>query len=211
MKSLRKDVYLIGITGGIAGGKSTVSARLRELGAAVLDTDAIAHELAEPGGALWHAYVTHFGEEILKSDKTLDRQAIGAKIFADAKERAWINATAHPLIQAELEKQIATAVKQGSQIIFLEVPLLFEAGWDRSVHAIWVVDIDEKTQLERLMKRDEIHRTAAEKKIQAQLSIKEKRKRADLIIDNSKDRKSVGIEIEKAYNSVLNSICIGSV
>lgn len=208
---LCEDVYLIGITGGIAGGKSTVANHLRTLGATVLDSDAIARELAEPGGTLWHAYVAHFGEEILRSDRTLDRQKIGAKIFADEAERAWINSTAHPLIRAELKAQIERAVERGEKAVFLEIPLLFEVGWESYVHEIWVVDTEESTQLARLMERDGIDRSAALARIASQLPLREKRARADRLIDNSKDKKSVGAEVETAYKHVLKGIHLRSV
>ena len=203
---LRDDVYLVGITGGIAGGKSTVAHRLRALGATVLDSDAIAHALAAPNGALWRAYVEHFGESILKEDGTLNRKAIAAIVFADDVERAWINSAAHPLIRAEMKAQIEAAAARGAQVIFLEIPLLFEVGWDRLVHEVWVVDIEEERQIVRLMERDGIDRAAARAKIASQLPLSEKRARADVLIDNNRDKMRIGIEVENAYNKVLQKV-----
>lgn len=203
-KSRREDVYLIGITGGIAGGKSTVSNHLRALGATVIDSDAIAHALAAPNGALWHAYVEHFGDGILRADRTLDRPAIAAIVFSDVAERAWLNRMAHPLIRAEMCAEIEAAVMRGERVVFLEIPLLFEVGWDRLVHEVWVVDIEEDTQLERLMDRDGIDRDAALAKITSQLSRKEKCARADRIIDNNRDRSRIYAEVEHAYNEVMD-------
>ena len=97
---------VIGLTGGIASGKSTVSRYLREKGAAILDADAIAHALAEPGGSLYQAYRRHFGAAVLQADGRLDRAAIGKIVFAQPEERAWIDRSAHPLIQAEIKRQL---------------------------------------------------------------------------------------------------------
>ncbi|TYZ28833.1 dephospho-CoA kinase [Selenomonas caprae] len=178
---------VIGLTGGIASGKSTVSRYLREKGAAILDADAIAHALAEPGGSLYQAYRRHFGAAVLQADGRLDRAAIGKIVFAQPEERAWIDRSAHPLIQAEIKRQLAEKKRQDVPLIVLDVPLLFESGWDKMTEENCLVDVSEAVQLARLMQRDGYDEQAARARIAAQMPLAEKRRRADRLIDNNGD------------------------
>jgi len=147
-------MYVIGLTGGIACGKSTVSAALRKEGAAIVDADAIAHALSRPGGAVYDFYVQKFGAEILAADGTLDRPAIARRVFADPDVRDAVNARVHPLIRAAAMDEIADARAAGHAAVVLDVPLLFEAGWHRLADESWVVSVPENVQLARLMERD---------------------------------------------------------
>ncbi len=178
---------VIGLTGGIASGKSTVSRYLREKGAAILDADAIAHALAEPGGSLYLAYRQHFGAAVLQADGRLDRAAIGKIVFFQPEERAWIDRSAHPLIQAEIKRQLAEKKIQDVPLIVLDVPLLFESGWDKMTDENCLVDVSETVQLARLMQRDGYDEQAARARIAAQMPLAEKRRRADRLIDNNGD------------------------
>lgn len=178
---------VIGLTGGIASGKSTVSRYLREKGAAILDADAIAHALAEPGGSLYLAYRQHFGAAVLQEDGQLDRAAIGKIVFSQPEERAWIDRSAHPLIQAEIKRQLAEKKRQDVPLIVLDVPLLFESGWDKMTEENCLVDVSEAVQLARLMQRDGYDEQAARARIAAQMPLVEKRRRADRLIDNNGD------------------------
>ena len=178
---------VIGLTGGIASGKSTVSRYLREKGAAILDADAIAHALAEPGGSLYLAYHQHFGAAVLQEDGQLNRAAIGKIVFSQPEERAWIDRSAHPLIQAEIKRQLAEKKRQDVPLIVLDVPLLFESGWDKMTEENCLVDVSEAVQLARLMQRDGYDEQAARARIAAQMPLVEKRRRADRLIDNNGD------------------------
>lgn len=178
---------VIGLTGGIASGKSTVSRYLREKGAAILDADAIAHALAEPGGSLYLAYRQHFGAAVLQEDGQLNRAAIGKIVFSQPEERAWIDRSAHPLIQAEIKRQLAEKKRQDVPLIVLDVPLLFESGWDKMTEENCLVDVSEAVQLARLMQRDGYDEQAARARIAAQMPLAEKRRRADRLIDNNGD------------------------
>ena len=176
---------IIGLTGGIASGKSTVSAYLQEKGASIIDADAIAHELLAPGKPLYEAYRQHFGDKILLSDGQLDRRVIGKLVFSDPAEREWIDATAHPLIQHEICQRVRQYQAEKKSLIVLDVPLLFESGWDKMAEKVCLVYAEEKIQQERLMKRNGYGREEAAARIAAQMPLEEKKKRADCLIDNS--------------------------
>lgn len=176
-------MYKIGLTGGIACGKTTIGKFLQEEGAVIIDADAIAHILTMPGEALWQAYYEHFGRKVLLSDNTLNRRMIGNIVFSDSKEKAWINEISHPLIWQEIEKQLNILQQQGEKIAVIDVPLLFETGWNKNVDEIWVVYIDKKTQIERLRQRNNYSYSEARKRIKSQMSLQEKIHKADRVID----------------------------
>lgn len=190
---------IIGLTGGIACGKSTVSKILRSLGAKVIDADAAAHALSQPQQPLYDAYVARFGAEILTAQGTLDRAAIGRIIFKDPNVRAEIDALAHPLIQAAVEQQMQ-AVCPNAPAVVLDVPLLFEAGWEALTDEVWVVSLPEDVQLVRLMERDPAMTEAeARARIAAQMPLSEKRAHADVVIDNSGTKEDTLHMIERIW------------
>lgn len=177
---------IIGLTGGIACGKSTVSKALRALGAYIVDADAAAHALSQPKQPLFNAYVERFGADILGPGGTLDRAAIARLIFADPALRAEVDAIAHPLIRAEAERRLGAARAAGAKAAVLDVPLLFEAGWDVIPDETWVVMLPEEEQLARLCARNPLmSEREARARIAAQMPLTEKCARADVIIDNS--------------------------
>ena len=176
---------IIGLTGGIACGKSTVSTELRALGAAIIDADALAHELSQPGQPIFNAYVERFGREIVTAGGTLDRAAIAARVFADPAVRA-VDAIAHPLIRTAAEERLRAARAQNKMAAVLDVPLLFEAGWDALADEVWVVALPAEEQLARLLARDKsMSEGEARARISAQMPLAEKCARADIVIDNS--------------------------
>ena len=132
---------IIGLTGGIACGKSTVSAYLKQKGAFIIDGDAIARKLSEPKKSIWQAYVNHFGDKVLNADNTLNRRLIGQIVFTDEKEKTWMNTTMHPLIRDEIVKQIDECRQNGIEVVILDIPLLYEANWDKFSDEVWVVKI----------------------------------------------------------------------
>lgn len=175
----------IGLTGGIASGKSTASAILRHLGARIIDADAIAHRLMEPGGPLYEAYRAHFGEGVILPDGHLDRRRIGQIAFADPAEKRWLDETAHPVIRAAMQQELARADAAGEPCVVLDIPLLFETDCQAHVDETWLIDVPEALQLMRLQKRNGYSREEAERRIAAQMPLAEKRRLADVIIDNS--------------------------
>ncbi|WP_182187433.1 dephospho-CoA kinase [Pectinatus frisingensis] len=176
-------MYKIGLTGGIACGKTTICSFLQEFGASIIDTDKIAHELACPENSLWQAYYAHFGEKILLNDKTLNRRLIGNIVFSNSTEKNWLNKTSHPLILAEVKKRITRLTDLGIKIVILDVPLLYEIGWDRFVDETWVVYVDKKTQLNRLRQRNSYTFAEARHRIQSQMPLSRKIKYADKVIN----------------------------
>lgn len=175
---------IIGLTGGIASGKSTVSCILQSFGAVCIDADALAHVLAEPGRALYEAYVAHWGKEILASDGTLNRRKIGAIVFKEDSERKWLNDTAQPILYQAAVQRLNRLKAMGAETVILDAPLLFEAGWDRLADEVWVVSISREEQIRRLMQRDHYSEEEARRRMDAQMSQKEKLRRADVVIDN---------------------------
>ena len=196
------NMKILGLTGGIASGKSTVSRHLLGLGAAIIDTDRIAYELAMPHRPLWEAYLEHFGTGVLLPDNTLDRKAIGQRVFRDAMERRWVDDTAHPMIRKTVENQLETCKESGTSVAVLDVPLLFEVGWDSLAESVWVVYVPPAIQLSRLMLRDECDEISARNRIHSQLDMEEKRRRADVVIDNSGTWKETEKQVNDAWRSL---------
>lgn len=181
-------MHIIGLTGGIACGKSSVARILEYYGAETIDIDVLAHDLSKPGEKLFNAYVSHFGKKILQTDGTLDRRAIGEIIFNDENERRWINETSHPILHTALIESMEDFFLQGTRLLVLEIPLLFEAGWEDLADENWVVILMRKFQIKRLMRRDNLKRGQAIARIASQMSEAERIARADVVIDNSEMR-----------------------
>ncbi len=176
---------IIGLTGGIATGKSTVSNILIQLGQAIVDSDRIAREVVEPGRPAYDQIVAHFGTDILLPNNELDRAKLGKVIFSNPDERKVLEQITHPAIYAEMDLQIAQIIQNGYQLVFLDVPLLIETGMHKKVDKVVLVYTDVETQLTRLMARDHSSKEDALKRISAQMPIEEKRSYADYIIENN--------------------------
>lgn len=177
---------VLGITGNIASGKSSVAKEFERLGAVVVDADQLAREAVEPGSEGLNRLVKCFGKEILTADGLLDRSYLADIIFADHDARKRLNAIIHPAI-AELAVTRLTELRNrsGIPLIIYEAPLLFEAGAEGRVDKVLVVRIDPQIQRQRLIKRDNLKTEDADNRISAQMSQEEKLKRADYVIDNS--------------------------
>ena len=177
-------VRIIGITGGIASGKSTVTEFLRQQGYQVIDADQVVHELQEPGERLYQALLSTFGPAILQEDGRLDRPKLGAMIFGNPDLLAQSSQLQNEIIREELAGR-RDLLAEMEDIFFMDLPLLFELQYEDWFDQIWLVDVTEETQLSRLMSRNALSQEEAEKRIAAQLSLREKRKRADVLIDNN--------------------------
>ena len=177
-------VRIIGITGGIASGKSTVTGSLRQQGYQVIDADQVVHELQEPGERLYQALLSAFGPAILQENGHLDRAKLGAMIFGDPELLAQSSQIQNQIIREELAGR-RDLLAETESIFFMDLPLLFELQYEDWFDQIWLVDVTEETQLSRLMTRNSLSQEEAEKRIAAQLSLREKRKRADVLIDNN--------------------------
>ena len=177
-------VRIIGITGGIASGKSTVTEFLRQQGYQVIDADQVVHELQEPGGRLYQALLSTFGPAILQEDGRLDRPKLGAMIFGNPELLAQSSQIQNQIIREELAGR-RDLLAETEDIFFMDLPLLFELQYEDWFDQIWLVDVTKETQLSRLMTRNGLSQEEATKRIAAQLSLQEKRKRADVLIDNN--------------------------
>ena len=175
---------IIGITGGIASGKSTVTDFLRQQGYQVIDADQVVHELQEPGGQLYQALLSAFGPAILQEDGHLDRPKLGAMIFGNPELLAQSSQIQNQIIREELAGR-RDLLAETEEFFFMDIPLLFELDYENWFDQIWLVDVTEETQLSRLMNRNALSQEEAEKRITAQLSLNEKRNRVNLIIDNN--------------------------
>ncbi|MDI9480528.1 MAG: dephospho-CoA kinase [Bacillota bacterium] len=195
---------IIGLTGGIASGKSTVSRALRELGAIVIDADEVAHTIMEPGKPAWEDIIEHFGSGVLYADQTIDREKLGAIVFNNPERLQVLNQITHPRV-GEQFKQIITTLRaeKSDAVLFIEVPLLYETHMERICDEVWVVWVDEETQIQRLMKRDGLSREDALKRIDAQMSLDEKARRADFVIDNRYSIEETIASATKYYNNIL--------
>lgn len=173
------------MTGGISCGKSAVTGSLRRYaGAMSLDIDRVTRWLLMPGGELFDIYVRHFGRRVLTSEGELDRRAIGEIIFNQPDERAWINSVAHPILLNHARDFLVECSLMGARLVVLEVPLLFEAGWEHLFDEIWAVYTKRQLQIRRLMSRDNLTKPQALARIDAQMSREEICSRADVVIRN---------------------------
>lgn len=181
--SRHTPVHSIGLTGGIGSGKSTVAALLRELGACIVDTDALAHRLTAPGGAAMPAIEARFGADVVDARGALDRAAMRAKVFADPAARRSLEAILHPMIGALTEAEAALA-PPGAVIVF-DVPLLVESGrWRERVDRVLVVDCSVPTQVERVMRRNGWSAEQVQRIVAQQASREQRRAVADAVILN---------------------------
>ncbi len=176
---------VIGLTGSIATGKSTVSNMLRELGIPIVDADQIAREVVKPGEVAYEKIVKTFGDAIVQSDGLIDRKKLGAIVFSNDEQRKKLNAIVHPEVRKKMIMQREYYKEQGYKAVILDIPLLFESGLTDYVEKTLVVYVEESTQLKRLMKRDNSTKEEALQRMQSQYPIKDKIKLADAVINNN--------------------------
>jgi len=177
-------VKLVGLTGGIASGKSTVAKILGRLGAAIVDADVLSREVVAPGHDGWKEIVATFGREVLQPDQTLDRQKLRTIIFNNPEARKKIEAIIHPRVRALAEQRIREHGDAGFVVVVYEVPLLFEGNLHEWLRPVILVACDVNNQRQRLQRRDGLDAAAAQKHIDAQMSLEEKRRLADYVIEN---------------------------
>lgn len=175
---------IIGLTGGIASGKSTVSAMFSSLEIPVIDADIISRQVVEPDQSAYHEIIRVFGEEIVKKDQTLDRKKLGAIIFADDDKRKQLNAIVHPAVRKGMLQQKEDYARKGEACIVLDIPLLFEGNLTSIVDKTIVVAVNEDVQLQRLMERDQLTTVEAKQRIKSQMPMEEKIRLADAVIHN---------------------------
>ena len=193
---------VVGLTGGIASGKSTVSNMLKELGITVIDADLEARAVVEPGEDAYNQILEHFGKKILLEDGSINRPKLGEIIFNNKEERLVLNGIVHPAVRKKMNEKKEAAVKRGEFIIVMDIPLLFESELAGLVEKIILVYVDEAVQLERLMIRNDYSKEEAIARIRSQMPLEEKKERSDFIIDNNGSLELT----QKQLNTILQKL-----
>jgi dephospho-CoA kinase len=188
---------IIGLTGGISTGKSVVARMLREQGLPVIDADELARKVVEPGSSTLQKIVEAFGREVLLEDQTLNRTLVRKMVFNDPKKLELLNSIIHPSVISGTEKKLYELTKLGVQLVILEVPLLFETGYENNVNETVVVYSTPEQQIQRLIDRDKCTKEHAKKIISAQMPIDKKVGLADYVIDNSGTLEETRKQVDK--------------
>jgi dephospho-CoA kinase len=186
------SVRLVGLTGGIATGKSTFAEALRAAGAEVMDADRLARQVVAPGTPALAAIAREFGPGVLDAAGALDRAALGRLVFADPDARRRLEAITHPAIRAAMVAETARLAAEGRDLAFYDAPLLYEVGLEAAMDLVVVVWAPREVQLARLARRDGLSREEAEARLAAQLPLDEKLARADVVVENAGDREPLG-------------------
>ena len=196
---------IVGLTGGIGAGKSTVAAILAELGARVIDADRIGHEVYRPGSEGFARVVEAFGPGVVGADGAIDRRTLGARVFADPAARARLNALVHPLIAGEVGRRIAAARAEGFDgPLVVEAAVLLEAGWRPLVDRVWVVSTGREHAIARIVAARGLTREEVERRLDAQLSDAERRRQADLVIENDGPPAALQAAVEDAWRTLVS-------
>ncbi len=194
---------IIGITGGIASGKSTVTEFLRQKGFQVVDADAVVHQLQKPGGRLYQVLVEHFGEKILLENGELNRPLLASLIFSNPEEQEWSKRTQGEIIREELAA-LRNQFAQTEALFFMDIPLLFEQNYASWFDETWLVYVNRDVQLERLMKRDQISKEAAESRLNSQWPLERKISLASHSLDNNGNQEQLIAQVVQ----LLEEMCL---
>jgi dephospho-CoA kinase len=198
-------MILVGLTGGVATGKSTVAKMFKQCGAAVINADLLARQVVEPGKPAWRAIVKLFGRTVLNQDRSLDRQTLGSIVFHNPKKRRQLERIIHPRVAREQQRLVHRIAKRKPHaVVIYEVPLLFEAGVDKRVDKIIVVTVDRNTQIARLSKRNGLSRAEALRRIRSQMPLAKKIQQADHVLNGTLSRPS----LRKQVGQLFNSLCL---
>ena len=193
---------LIALTGGIACGKTTAAQTLRELGAAVVDADAVSRALTAPGGEALPAVFAAFGKEVQGAENTLNRTALAALVFGNPQARETLDRILHPMIEKQMKAEIAAYHKKGFSVVFLDVPLLYEAGMEALADEVWCISAPEEIQIRRMAARDGFSREQALLRIRSQWPLCQKESLADQVIFTDRSLPDVKAEIARLYQHV---------
>lgn len=203
-RAMNRGMYVIGLTGAIAAGKSTVARILEELGACVIDADALSHEVTRAGTPTHEQIRQEFGQEILTEEGQIDRARLGAVVFSDPAALARLEAIVHPAVLAEADRQIHAADARGCRVLVLEAIKLLESGMHRQCDEVWVVTAPREQQIQRLMDTRSLTRAEAELRINAQPTQESRLSQAAVIIDNSGDRVQTKQVVEREWQRITD-------
>jgi len=195
---------LVGLTGGIATGKSTVSDMFRALGCVIIDADLLAREVVQPGEPAYVDIVAEFGPDVVQADRALDRKRLGAIVFADPARRRRLEALTHPRIRERFARRLQELTEQGFDgIVMFDAPVMIESGNYRNVDRLVVVATDEATQRARFCARDQADEPEAARRIASQMPVSEKAKLADYVIDNAGERGATEDQVRHVHAALL--------
>lgn len=199
-------MILVGLTGGIATGKSTVAGMFKRCGAVVIDADALARKVVLPGKPAWREIVKTFGKAVINPDRTLNRQALGTKVFGHPGKLRQLERIIHPRVAREQIRLTKQAARNDPRaIVIYDVPLLFEAGIDKRVDATIVVTADRETQIARLKKRNRLSRAEALRRIKSQMPLAEKRRLADYMLNGTLPLSQLKKQVRSLHRSLRAS------
>jgi dephospho-CoA kinase len=199
-----RPFFRVGLTGGIASGKSTVSRQLAELGCRLVDADVLAREVVAPGEPAWRAIVEEFGRDIVLPDGQLDRKRLGALVFADPGRRKVLEALTHPAIMARRQAILDAWTTEGFDgLVVLDIPLLFEISAAAHVDRVILVYAEREAQLERIMRRDGFDRTEAERRLASQMPLAGKLRHAHYVIDSSGAPEETAAQVRAVHAALL--------
>ena len=199
LKARLGEMKVIGLTGGIGSGKSTVSRFLAELGAVIIDADKVGHEAFKPGTELWREVVAAFGQQIVTPSGDIDRKKVGEIVFGNPELLSQLNQIMHPRMHEMVEAQIEEYQRQGVMVVVLEAALLLEAGWTSLVDEVWVTVVSESTVLRRLEKRAGLSEQESLARIRSQLSSEKRVKHADVVINNEGDLDELKTKVKEQW------------
>ena len=192
-------MIVIGLTGGILTGKSTVSEMLAEKGAVIIDADKIGHEAYQPETTVWQEVVDAFGNDILKGNGEIDRKKLGEIVFNDPEALARLNSIMHPRMHSMIREEIEGLSGEGVDLVVLEAAVLIEANWTDLVEEVWVTVAPEETAVKRLQNRGGLSEEQARARIRSQLPAEERAKHADVIVDTDCDLAEVRAKVEELW------------
>ncbi|WP_027398364.1 dephospho-CoA kinase [Anaerovorax odorimutans] len=195
---------IIGLTGGIGAGKSTVSDYLRHKGFTIIDADRIARDIVEPGSQTLVELTKLFGKDILLEDSSLDRKKLGSIVFSNTEKKLMLDKLMHEKVIEIIEKKINKMKDLNESVIFIDAPLLFESGLNKYANETWVVDLEDETRINRIMERDDLSRDEILNRIANQMSRQKKNRLADKIINNTGNKKELYIQIENLLEKIYN-------
>ena len=202
--SAPRKFLLVGLTGGIATGKSTVSEILRQLGGEIIDADQLARDVVEPEQPAWKQILEEFGRGVVTAAGTLDRKKLGAIVFADPERRKRLEAITHPAIRARFQARLDELAAQGfAGIVVFDAPVMIESGNYKNMDRLVVVVTDDATQAARLQERDGTDEAQGRRKIASQMPLAEKAKLADYVIDNSGAREATAAEVRRVFAALM--------
>lgn len=195
-------MHIIGLTGGIGTGKSTVAEFLAEQGATIVNADLVGHEVYLPGRPAYHEIVDEFGKEVVADDGTIDRKKLGTIVFSDPKNLARLNAITHPRMKGMMREKLQEIARGGAEIAVLEAALLFEAKWDDLADEIWVTVTPPEIVAERVAARSNLTIEAVMERIRSQMTNEQRTVRADVVIDTSGDMDSTREQAQEQWEKL---------